>query len=247
MTIIFDGSFTSGWKSSGGAISAFTFSCILKDRFSALPSYSGRNNVGKFTIKPGDHCNSGTSERCQCAAYWPKSVVPSTQWYGFSFMLDNTWTSNGGWFQVWEFGWPSESIGIDVNNHLWLKQAYPNIGTTSSFALSKGVWYDALVKIKLSYGTDGIYEVLIREPGDATYSQVHYSTGISAKSTELVHQLGPYRGGSTNTQILYIADYKVGTTRADVEYTGTIPPPPPPPPPPSQIPICSFMISQTQI
>jgi len=257
MTIIFDGSFTSGWKSSGGRISNFSFSCILAaDRFTSLPIYRGRTKVGKFTIRPGDRCNVGTSlnERCQVARMWDgtkhwdfdlgkdvpdwdgPSVVGTTQWYGFSYMLDESYTSNGDWFQVWEFGWASESVGLDNRNmRLWIRQASLPVseGSSPSGVIIPGVWYDFLIRVKLSYGTDGIFEVLLRRPGETKYTQVHYTNGVTARSDQLVHQTGPYRGKSTNTQIVYMSDYKVGTNRADVEYN-------PDPCPTSQ---CDFTIT----
>ncbi len=225
MTLLFDGSFTLGWQSRTGPISNFSFSCIVAaDRFQALTSFSGRTKVGKFIIKPDDQCNvTNDDERCQCAKMWSSSVVGTTQWYGFSFMLDPTWTSNGQWFMLWEYGWPSEVLDINNNNQLFIKQYYSNKATTLSAPIVKDQWYDVLARIKLSYASDGIYEVFLRRPGETTYKQVHYSTGATAISNQLVHQLGPYRGASSNIQILYIADYKVGTERNDVEYENSNP------------------------
>lgn len=244
MSLIFDGSFITGWQSRGGAISNFTFSCIVaEDRFSVMPIFSGREHVGKFTIKNGDVCNtSNGEERCQIAKMWPSSVIGTTQWYGFSFMLDPTWTSNGQWFMLWEYGWPSEVLDINNNNQLFIKQYYSNKATTLSAPIVKDQWYDVLIRIKLSYASDGIYEVFLRRPGEATYKQVHFSTGATAILNQLVHQLGPYRGrASTNTQIVYIADYKVGTTRTDVEYGGTSIPAPETQ---TEVPDCHFKVHQ---
>lgn len=246
MTEIFNGDFTSGWKSRTGPISNFLFSCIVAaDRFQALPSFQGRANVGKFIIKPGDMCNvTNTDERCQVMKAVTSSIIGTTQWFAFSFMLDPTWTSNGyiksdgmpsNWFMLWEFGWPTQMLNISMDNKL---EAFQTKGTTVSTninpTLAKGSWYDVLMRQKFSYGSDGIFEVWIKKPGESTYSIIHYSTGVSAEAAELAHQLGPYRGKSSNTQIVYIADYKVGTTRADVEYRSG----------PLQPPVVSFTVRQ---
>ncbi len=244
--VIFDGNFTSGWESRAGAVSDFTFSCIVSaDRFVAMPSYMGRKYVGKFIIKPGDKCNvRNNDERNQVAKMWTSSVIGTTQWYGFSFMLDPTWTQNGyikpdgtpsNWFMLWEFGWPTEVLDISMDNKLiaYKEQTISTLVHTEPL-LNKGEWYDVLAQIKLSYETNGLYEVWFRRPGETTYSKIHYSTGVTAYPTELAHQLGPYRGPSANTQIVYVSDYKVGTTRADVSYSGStvITPTPTPTPTP---------------
>lgn len=220
--LLFNGDFTSGWQSRNGPISNFPYSCIVAaDRFSALSSYAGRDYVGKFILKSGDKCNvTNTDERNQVMGYWSSSDIGTTQWYGFSFMIDKLLTSYGNWLNIWEFGWPTEMINIIDNNTLLIKQRYPNKETKLSNLIITNQWYDILIKLKLSYGSDGTYEVWLRKPNEALYSSspVHSSTGISAKSTELVHQLGIYRVASPITQTLYIADYKVGISRADVEY-----------------------------
>lgn len=249
MSVIFNGSFTSGWQSKTGAISNFAASCIISaDRFQALFSYAGRYNVGKFIIKDGDGCDTThVDETTKVYSSWPASVIGTTQWYGFSLMLDPSWVTSGQWFMFWKYGWSTEVIGIDVGNKLWIKHYIPNKTTSVLIPLIPGQWYNFLIKLKISYGTDGIYEISLRRPGESVYTVIHSSTGVTAESGALVHQLGESRGGlSTNTQIIYIADYKVGTEMLDVipEIVFTPTPTSTLTPTPSPAPICGFNITQ---
>lgn len=228
MTILFDGVFKSQWNGINGPIDNWNYGCIVSgDRFTSLPVYDGHINVGKFIIKDGDECNSGTTgaERCMVGAtgsYTKLPAVGNTVWFGFSFKLDSTWTLENTWQMLWQLGHPTETIYLGGLNELRIRQTMIGYdqAVVPEIIISKNVWYNILMKIKLSYGSDGIYDVYIQKPGDASYNLIHSTTGQTLETDpgSQMFSMGMYRGKEAiYTNTIYYSDYKIGTTRADVE------------------------------
>ena len=110
----------------------------------------------------------------------------------------------------------------------------PKVGNMGSGWFEKRVWYDFLVRAVFSadLSQNGIVELWGRKNGNSEYTKIYSNYSVltwdqhqdSGNSREAYQwRFGIYSEPITGgTQSIYLANYKLGTTRVDVEYR-TIP------------------------
>ena len=242
MTLLFDGSFHPGDHKIGGENGSFggwlNYSCTPQpDSVTAVPAPGGRSGTAaKFVCRPGSSYDCGGAQHNQIASYTPE--IPSKYsdvWYGFSMYLDPTWQA-GSIFGIGLGESYQSAEGAVANAGLKLGSGGTNNAIEmylngKGYALpgnfTPGKWDDWMYHVLWRTGATG--KIDIYRNGQIVFSR----TNIATKNTsygDFGHRVGLYRPKpNTKTQILYILDPKIGTTRADVEYGGTTQPPTPPP------------------
>ncbi len=102
--------------------------------------------------------------------------------------------------------------------------------------LTRSEWHDIVIRVKFS-ATSGITEFWHKTGSENSYTKVHSQSGLPTLQyqnsvTERVHfrAIGNYRGpATTDTDTIYVMNYKIGTAFDDVEYGGSSAPDTTPP------------------
>lgn len=219
--------------------------------------------AAKFYQPVGSRYDCATNQHLLITNNLPK--IPSTSqdvWYGYSMMFPNDFLSQGDgtdtnvWCNI-GLGIETAYTGLVANtgltlligdtpatkNHitLMITRTYTKILTDNPF----GVWNDWIYHINWQKDNTGFVEIYFKRGRELNYSLLYsrynFQTewtdyGIPITENYLNNRIGSYRTSrSVNPQTYYIMDFKMGTTRQDVEYGSSQPCP---------TPMCDYTITQ---
>lgn len=236
-----------GSQGSGG-FGAYTEGCTwINDRVIALPATRRPGKtMAKMIIMPGDNCWT-SHDRTVIQQLNIHTINPGESWEiwgGFSHMLDPLWQPNGyGWTHLGgmtlnsvNFGGEAYPASLDTglallfyngsNRELSLRLMKSKTPIISDYIV--GIWHDLMYHVKFTVTNTGFIEIYHREEGKSNYSIIYSKynfqtlynyVGDGKPNDPMYTRMLLYRDGrSTNTQIIYNMEPKIGTTRADVEY-----------------------------
>ncbi|MCX9026660.1 MAG: heparin lyase I family protein [Candidatus Methanoperedens sp.] len=242
--LLFDGSFapTDRWVSKNGAFGNWKgYSCVPQsDSIVVVPASSlpgGRTGyAAKFTIKPGSAYDCNGNQHNQIISETPDIPnVAKEAWYGWSQMLDANWQFDKGSYAIGmaeAYENPCDTcagsgfrLGSSVTGKIEITNNCKGSATESCFwkmdkkwNFQPGVWEDWMYHIKWTTDNTGFIEVY--KNGQLAWSKYNHPTKTTLYE-HFTHRVGLYRSSkSSTTQVVYILNPKIGTTRADVEYRG---------------------------
>jgi len=252
MTLLFDGSFkaTDYWIGIHEPFGVWTgFSCVPQPdslvviAASILPG-NRTGWVGKFKIEASaDYDCSG--EQHNQITLRPNGIPSMYEevWYGWSQMISGVWPDapiygvgfGESYYYVDEGTLPNAGLKIgsgQTNNRpeLTINRTFYQL-TGHDYQLD--VWEDWMFHVLWRQNETGYLEIY--KNGILIWSKYNFATKTTSYG-DFGHKIGLYRGdiahGAEYTQIVYILDAKIGTTREDVD-AATCPPP-----------LCDFTITQ---
>jgi hypothetical protein len=205
------------------------------DSLVAVPAPGGRPGyAGKFTVRSTDQCN--TPNNAVLLDYVHNIYDGNDRWYGISIYLPpgyttKTWNLFAGLKTrdvVGATGSTLRSAGIMSDIYSggsdYRFATWQNLPETNHIGPLLTGWTDWMVHIKWSKTNTGLIEVfqngkrVLNRSGIRTYP---YKAGTTQfVNPDFDYYVGLYRGIESQTNIVYIGDVKIGTTRADVEYKG---------------------------
>ena len=233
--LIFDGSFHYGdhWIGRNSPFGNWGYTCLPRsDSLTVVSAPGGRTGyVGKFKIYPGDVCNTDSGgNRAMAAKLNTGEREGMERYYGFSVFFEPGFQAAPGYPLVWQI---HDTVG-NPNVALTLQKTVGKInimitGGSSTSArintpildIAPGTWHDIIVRVKWSTSNNGLVEVY--QKSGATYNRMYSNIGPTLKigqSHNIEQAIGLYRAQSLLIQTLYFGNYKVSTTRGDVEYRG---------------------------
>lgn len=242
--LLFDGTFKGNEErtSKNGPVGAFETSCLAQpDSFGVVAASTLPGNrsgyAGKFFQGAGTKYDCATNQHNLLTHFTSNIPNPNRDvWYGYSVMLKSPWNEPGGFMQLgahvssafmcvgscgnWGLyinhlnGAPMDKFRI-LNYRRWID--LPSTYETD-------IWHDWMYHIYWST-TSGSLDVWHRGPADSTYELVYSQDGLpteqdfgNGEKNYMMNRIGIYRGTSNVESTVYLMDFKIGTTRADVEY-----------------------------
>lgn len=232
-TLLFDGSFSPSdhWVNQNYFSSANwgTYACLPRsDSLVVVPAPGGRPGyAGRFTARPGDICNSATSNRLQIQkglTYYEGQDV----WYSISVYIPTGYSVTGWGSMIEErFDYVRMPTKNPDQTDVMTGRAYGILGAVQGVNLDSSIinlfyapytgWHDILIHQKWSKTTAGFVEYYYN--GIFKGSVTNRVTVPPTSAWTYDWTVGMYEG-SANSNSYYLYNMKIGTTRADVEYTG---------------------------
>lgn len=240
--LLFDGSFKATDKRTGlhsfqGALDQYV--CLAQpDSVKIVPASTLPGNrpgyAAKFYQGPGaaydcatnQHDFVGTDANQQIPLGGYRQV-----WYGFSIMLAPDWKPTGDGFTKAgvSVGSALEVVansGFSMNQRtdgVWEVVDVKHWTPIPSSTHTPGVWHDFLYFIDYQTSATGSFELWHKLGSEQTYQKIYSRNNFQTEwnfgsGNYMMHRIGGYRATSDIAQTHYIMDFKIGTTRAVVEY-----------------------------